>query len=612
MNKTYNEILFFSKATKETLMKLAGDAINSKDYKTLKSICLANKYDIFMGLNSMDNSSMKKSVLINYVKFEALKIILEFTTFSNKDKEESAWEKINLLNIKDTNLDEPSGRDDFDEKIIYILKLKLSRGFDLGNYDIMQLNHINHYDALDFINSHKIDLYKTILNTDGSIISQFSPFLKLINYYEVKPDIKIYSKSTGTCLANKFGPILSHTYSDMINSTQIYNIYQTIYNSGHIGEVMMAQFTQYIIHNDKVSIFFSKQEVSQFSCGSKAININLNIATRILLPFNHIISIEAITAHEIMHYLIENIFSMNSLPDNIFKLSKFSIQKNLQENFQENFICNNLSDVLLNPEMDNGNICIRKDIVEFSRKYNDATNDILYKAFDIIKLKTSIKEYTTNIDSLDLALNLQQSHPIFSLLSLNNEHLLENNKIELILNKINNLMNFQEFNNDFNSEVEEIFENLKSRKDEYKSEEGKEILFYKKIIDLLETKYLPKIIDNLKLDQDQAYFLSRVSDLIDRYQDYIIDQSHNINSYNVTNLRYEDKEKEENAFKVEPIVRCIELQIESLFMEINPSILKACKKMDKFMIEYVFKYLDYPEYQKIPDTYIEQAIHNDL
>lgn len=83
-----------------------------------------------------------------------------------------------------------------------------------------------------------------------------------------------------------------------------------IYASGKIGEVIIRYINQNIIRGDEVVINFTDEEkFSNFDANSNKVTVSL------LQPF---ITIEAIAAHEIGHYVVKSVFN-SFIPGNVCK-----------------------------------------------------------------------------------------------------------------------------------------------------------------------------------------------------------------------------------------------------------------------------------------------------
>ena len=211
--------------------------------------------------------------------------------------------------------------------------------------------------------------------------------------------------STYTCSSNEFGPILHHTYSALLDIEYTYNIYKVIYNSGKIGRAIINCLNTKILHQDKIDILFhthnysASKNVSSFVVGGNYIQINLNDPSSKLV-------IEAITAHEIAHYIVANIFHYYCTPFDVcsddnkiyegnltkfyrqFKFGPWDISKSVHEN-----LCGNSQ-----------NECFSLEVKLSIEVYYDAIKDILLKAINILRLTEQIqsndlgylKEYLSN------------------------------------------------------------------------------------------------------------------------------------------------------------------------------------------------------------------------
>ncbi|NRA73522.1 MAG: hypothetical protein HRU36_02090 [Rickettsiales bacterium] len=558
-----------------TLEQLASQAIKLQDYPTLKDICKTHTYARFIGLRDTGV----------HLDLEAVKIVFQNTNFTNTESELTAFDHIPWFfpngNRHDCNY--YNDQKQVANIVLYTLEWKLSKNFTLSYRDTYNIELLSFYEIKKFLNKHTIENLKAFSSKTE---------LKLINN-EVKEDINQFLPQD-TCPTGEFGPILSHTYSTTINLDQALHIYQTIYNVNTIGRTIISQLNKNIIDGDDVMIFFinNKSPLSHFHIEKNSITINLA---------NKYIPAETITAHEIAHYIIQTIFRFYTLPNNIChslndedpKLQYVGEWKNIKSK-EEFYGCTSYT----------LNRCFDVRISEFIKAYNDATKDILFKTADLLQITEQVQEYEPYI-AQDLATYIATSHPIISILFADPTRKLETFNIPLdddtfLHNTITSIMTFPEFADDLPHDImvigiiDTMNERIKHKDKVIKDQADlinqlKHTNAYPKPInetvdaqttetdkwltsgmldhirELLTTKYLPKMIKKLGLNEAQTYFLSRAADLVHRKG---ID------------------------FEAEPVVRCIELATQNEFMDIPQDIIDSCSKMNKFWEDYILPHID--------------------
>jgi hypothetical protein len=586
--------MLFSRYSEKTLEELASQAINEKAYETLESIVKSHKYNKFIGLLASKNA----------LDIKVAQIVLQHTKFI-EDKESKEKETLAFQNIvSDNGLSylyywqfpcDLSADQKFRDILFYILETKISKQYQIDYQDISALENIAIYHAYKFIKNymnkndeqhkyvHKFhEIFDKRFDSIGSI--EFKKRIKLMDN-----EVKNYSKFVlpqEECLNNEFGPILSRTYSKIISANDAYNIYKDIASSGETGKAIITQLNKNIINDDDIVIFFvnAYDFRSKFDSQSHYIEIELG---------NPYIMTEAIAAHEIAHYIIQKVFHYHGMPSNICERFNDPESKLQYIGDWKSFFRFKESK------------CFDPKIMQFEKAYDEAKKDILFKVADILKISDQVLEYKEYVAS-DLQKHLMYSHPILSLLFLDPNRSMESFfvykiKETILHNAIESIMNYPEFKEELeydikvimmldelnkqvntqkkileSSEIQEVLKNNVTLKEQIGSEISTlqaiaiEKWFgadtFKHIQDLLLRRYLPKIVEKLNLTEEQVYFLARAADLINR-------------------VEYEELEQE-------PVVRCVELETQSQFVNMPEDILNACNKMNQFWKDYIFPHMD--------------------
>lgn len=89
--------------------------------------------------------------------------------------------------------------------------------------------------------------------------------------------------------------------------------------------------------------------------------------------------------------------------------------------------------------------------------------------------------------------------------------------------------------------------------------------FLENLSELVTNKYTEKLISHLNLTEPETYFLARVSDMAHR--------------------GYTGQSQE-------PVVRCVELDVQAKFMDIPDDIMSSCNLMNEFWENHIFPNLD--------------------
>jgi hypothetical protein len=589
--------MLFSRYSEETLGKLASQAIEKKDYATLKTIAESHKYNTFKGLRAGKDA----------LDLEAVQIVLQHTKFiedkESKEKETLAFQNI----ISDNSLSsmyywqfpcDLSAEQKFRDILFYILETKISKQYQINYHDISALENIAIYHAYQFIKKHmnkNAEQHKYV----HAFHERFDKKFKSVEFDEriklMDNEVKNYSKFAlpqEECLNNEFGPILSRTYSKIISANDAYNIYKDIASSGKTGKAIITQLNKNIINDDGIVIFFvnASNFGSHFESQRHYIEIELG---------NPYIMTEAIAAHEIAHYIIQKVFHYHGMPSNICERFNDPESKLQYIGDWKSFKSEN-NDIFRFKESK----CFDPKIMQFEKAYGEATKDILFKVADILKISDQVLEYKEYVAS-DLQKYLVHSHPILTLLFLDPSRRMEgffDFRIEetILHNTIESIMNYPEFKKELEYDIkvimmlDELNKQVNTQKKILESSEIQEVLknnvtlkeqigsgigtlqaiaiekwftadTFKHIQDLLLTRYLPKIVEKLNLTKEQVYFLARAADLINREYDGV---------------------------EQEPVVRCVELETQSQFVNMPEDILNACNKMNQFWKDYIFPHMD--------------------
>ena len=466
---------------------------------------------------------------------------------------------------------------------------------------------VSYFSAFEFYQQHidNFQLDKSYFNEVYKYDYEFYQFIKVtmfsdlsFMYDEVKKDPKSFVKEQ-KCLNDEFGPLLSRTYSKILSIDDVQRIYHDIYSSGKIGKTIISYLNDSIVKGDDIVIDFAKGGYSSFNIDKNKITISLS---------RDFITIEATVAHEIAHYIIQSVFKYYAMPDNVCKSFNDKESRLQYVGDWQHLKSKNSYDLLGFKK----HKCFNPKIATFMKAYDDATKDILFKVADILKMSNQVQEYKEYV-ATDLASYLAKSSVVLSLLTLDDSISFESYRMsgtlhnEILHNTITNMMKYPEFEkglaydiklilmaNKLYKQVQEqnkllgnivaehnFTENLKLKEqiestamdsskitEEFESSISTQSVF-KQIQDLLFDKYLPVLKSKLNLSEGETYFLHRAVDLVNRQEV--------LGNFD---------------FQAEPVVRCVELKLESKFTDIPEDIIQACEKMNQFWEDYIFPHMD--------------------
>ena len=565
-----------------TLKFLISKAIKEKDYETLKSITESHNYNEFIGLNYIKE----------YLDLNAIKVILNNTKFAHP-----LFKNIVIKNLK---LDlgyykdfcDTSAKEKLKDILYYIYEWQISNKAKLNaGHTNTLIEEVSYLSAFEFYQTHLEDFR---FGKEGVKKLSF-----MFDEIRINPKLFIESIDKKVCLNDELGPLLSRTYSKELSIDNVKRIYQDIYASSKIGEVIIRYINQNIIRGDDIVINFTdKEKFSNFDPSGNKVTISL------LQPF---ITIEAITVHEIGHYVIQSVFN-SLIPGDICKY--FNNEESKLEY---------VGDWKYIKSKDNGHylgrykeqLCFNPRISMFIKAYSDATKVILFKAVDILKLGMIAEDYKDYI-ARDLAVDLSKSSAMLSLLALDDSIYLEESQKMDKLNDENlhsiilNMLKYPELEKDLITDIklivlsnklyqhmqeqnkllsnirgnDKLVENPKLQEEidhvAFQTSQFSEIFtnmtnsqsISKQLQDLLFNRYLPALKSKLDLSEGESYFINRMVDLIGRTEEGAI------------------------YFEGEAVVRCIELEVESKFKGISEDIMKACDKMNQFWEEFILPEMD--------------------
>jgi hypothetical protein len=573
--------LLYAEYDLKTLESLISKAIKEKDYETLKSIIESHHYNEFIGL-----TNTKK-----HLDLDAIKVILNNTKFAHPLYKNIVIKNLKLYLGYNEDFCDTSVKEKLKEIINYIYEWQIANEVKLNiNHIDTLIEEVSYLSAFEFYQTHLEDF--SFGKEDAKKLSFMSDEIR------INPKLFIDSIDKKVCLNDEFGPLLSRTYSKELSIDNVKRIYQDIYASGKIGEVIIRYINQNIIRGDDVVINFTDEEkFSNFDAHSNKVTISL------LQPF---ITIEAIAAHEIGHYVVKSVFN-SLIPGNVCK--NFNNEESKLEY---------VGDWKHIKSKDHGHylgykeqLCFNPRISMFIKAYSDATKVILFKAVDILKLGMIAEDYKDYI-ARDLAVDLSKSSAMLSLLALDDSIYLEESQKMDKLNDENlhsiilNMLKYPELEKDLITDIklivlsnklyqhmqeqnklltnikgnDKLVENPKLQKEidhvAFQTSQFSEIFtnmtnsqsISKQLQDLLFNRYLPVLKSKLDLSEGESYFINRMVDLIGRTEEGTI------------------------YFEGEAVVRCIELEVESKFKDISEDIMKACDKMNQFWEEFILPEMD--------------------
>ncbi len=525
---------------KDHLEDIAEYLIETKNYDKLSVLSSSHKFNSYIAINKA----------IMHLDLKAISTILKYTSFDDLD-EKKIQLKFCLRFILRTNFIDDLYHEDekINELTKYIFKTLLEHKVPLDKtlstyYENGKKTEINIMARLSAIDIKELVDEFSLTDTDLEYLKNFSSILKDSNVN------LLYSKET--CSYNQFGAILSRTYSSIINQEQAYQLYKSVYDSGKYGKAIIDYLNRKIVNGDAITLHFSNSGKSSYDRLQNKIQVVLN---------NGYMSTEAITAHEISHYIINRLFKNDSKPFNFnyyevdFKKLGFNILPYKMQNYYLNKTDSNKQFKFAS------NI---EKILASTNKYSETIKPILLKSAELLNI--TIPDQYQELFSLELRdfLKYQSLLPLFI---LNPDKLIENiiseenSDIENFYNNlIENLNQYfsksKNYSEDFNNDIVKIEENFSTNSSYPVLEKIKKVLI---------DKYYPKIIEDLKLTDAQIFFLERAADLVNR---------------------------DDSDFDEEPVVRCVELELQSKFSDISQDLLDSCKKMNEFWDEEILPLME--------------------